>query len=77
MGVFEIWELIKDFLQMIAPVVITFVVCYIGTLMIKGYITVLAMLKFIFASSGRIAFIVILYLVVMYFWESLQATLGW
>lgn len=77
MGVFELWDWIRNILQSAAPVVITFAVFYIGTLLIKGYVSFVTMIKYIFEKPGRVVFIVLLFLVVMYFWESFQANLGW
>lgn len=73
----DTWNSIQDFLKILAPAVITFAVFYVGVWLIKGYITVASMFKFIFEKPGRILFIIILFLVVMYLWNDFKVGLGW
>jgi len=64
-------------MKVIAPLVITFAVFYVAVYMIKGYISVASMFKFIFESPGRVFFVIILFLVVMYLWNDFKVGLGW
>lgn len=73
----ETWNTIGNILKIAAPAVITFAVLYVGAWLIKGYISVAGMLKFIFEKPGRVFFIIILYLVVMYLWNDFKVGLGW
>lgn len=73
----ETWSTIGNILKIAAPAVITFAVFYVGVWLIKGYISISSMLKFIFESPGRVFFIIILYLVVMYLWNDFKVGLGW
>lgn len=77
MNIVEFWNSIIEFMKAMAPVVITFAVFYVGIFMIKGYISVASMIKFVFESPGRVFFIIILFLVVMYLWNDFKVGLGW
>lgn len=77
MDLWSFLETIKTFIQYAAPVVITFAVLWVGTWMIRGYISVASMIKFIFETPGRFFFIVILFLVVIYLWNNFSEGLGW